>query len=289
MKKKLITILVVVAAIAGILTAMGVKMFREINDEKQFSLAGIDTIKVTMSSTVINIIRTETANEVRCHYYGKSIQEVKLVFETSNKTLSIRTERKYAFLGTAESTSLDIHIPEAYQRNIEIITSSGPVNLDSLSLAGCMLRTTSGGIEVQSLKAGKTILNTNSGKIKIRSIGSDELEIKGTSSSIDIGECTVGKARIKTTSGSVSMTFPKLENANINIENMSGGITLRLPVTAEFLLKAGNASGKILCDFQVNSANNTGLHSLEGQVGTKSNNVSLQTTSGDIRVLKNDR
>jgi lia operon protein LiaG len=287
-KKKFIIIMIVVAAIAGVLVIMGVKMFREINDEKQFSLAGIDAIKVTMSSTVINIIRTETGNEVRFHYYGKSIQEVKLISETSNKTLSISAERKYAFLGTAESTSLDIHIPEAYHGNIEIKTSSGQVSIDTLSLAGFTFSTTSGGLEAQSLKAGISVLNTKSGKISIKTLWSDELEIKGTSSSINIGESFVRKVRIKTTSGSISMTCLQLEDANLDIANTSGGITLGLPGSAEFLLKAGNTSGKIQCDFLFNSASNTGSHKLEGQIGTKSS-VTLQTTSGNILILKNDK
>jgi lia operon protein LiaG len=287
-KKKFIIIMIVVAAIAGVLVIMGVKMFREINDEKQFSLAGIDAIKVTMSSTVINIIRTETGNEVRFHYYGKSIQEVKLISETSNKTLSISAERKYAFLGTAESTSLDIHIPEAYHGNIEIKTSSGQVSIDTLSLAGFTFSTTSGGLEAQSLKAGISVLNTKSGKISIKTLWSDELEIKGTSSSINIGESFVRKVRIKTTSGSISMTCLQLEDANLDIANTSGGITLRLPGSAEFLLKAGNTSGKIQCDFLFNSASNTGSHKLEGQTGIKSS-VTLQTTSGNILILKNDK
>jgi lia operon protein LiaG len=287
-KKKFIIIMIVVAAIAGVLVIMGVKMFREINDEKQFSLAGIDAIKVTMSSTVINIIRTETGNEVRFHYYGKSIQEVKLISETSNKTLSISAERKYAFLGTAESTSLDIHIPEAYHGNIEIKTSSGQVSIDTLSLAGFTFSTTSGGLEAQSLKAGISVLNTKSGKISIKTLWSDELEIKGTSSSINIGESFVRKVRIKTTSGSISMTCLQLEDANLDIANTSGGITLRLPGSAEFLLKAGNTSGKIQCDFLFNSASNTGSHKLEGQTGIKSS-LTLQTTSGNILILKNDK
>jgi lia operon protein LiaG len=281
-KKKFIIIMIVVAAIAGVLVIMGVKMFREINDEKQFSLAGIDAIKV------INIIRTETGNEVRFHYYGKSIQEVKLISETSNKTLSISAERKYAFLGTAESTSLDIHIPEAYHGNIEIKTSSGQVSIDTLSLAGFTFSTTSGGLEAQSLKAGISVLNTKSGKISIKTLWSDELEIKGTSSSINIGESFVRKVRIKTTSGSISMTCLQLEDANLDIANTSGGITLRLPGSAEFLLKAGNTSGKIQCDFLFNSASNAGSHKLEGQTGIKSS-LTLQTTSGNILILKNDK
>jgi lia operon protein LiaG len=288
-KKKVIIASIVVVAIAGVLAIIGVNMFREINDEKHISLTGIDEMQVTMSSAAIHIIRTETDNEVRFHYYGTSLQEVKIVSKTSNNTLSVNAERKYTFLGSAERMSLDIFIPEGYQGAIAIKTSSGQVKMDSGILADFTFKTNSGGFETEKLKAEKVVLNTTSGKIDIKTLWADELEIKGTSSSINIGECIVRKTRIKTTSGSIYMTYQQFENTNLNIENTSGGITLGLPGSAEFIMKAGNTSGKIQCDFLFDSVGSTDSHKLEGQVGTKSNTVTLQTTSGNIRILKIER
>jgi lia operon protein LiaG len=308
LKWKIIIIMIGAAAIMGILLSMGIKSwFREIDEEKHFGLDGIDEIQVTMSSTPIHIIRTETGSAIRFHYYGKSLQEMKLASEISNKTLSVKAKRKYVFLGTLEDTCLDIFLPGEYQRNILIKTSSGAVKMDSFSLADFNLNTSSGELEAESINAAKTTLDTASGNLKIKKLGTNELEIKGTSSSINIGECTVREARIKVTSGnvilensrgnlniqgtsgSVSVICSEFEDRNIAVKTTSGGVTLGLPGTAQFVIEAKKTSGKFQSDFPIAVAGNADERHISGQIGTASNKVSLQTTSGEIKILKNDR
>jgi len=268
---------------------MGTKLSKEINEEKQFNLEQIDGIQVTMSSAPIHLIRTETSNEVKFHYYGKAMQEITLVSEISNKTLIVSARRKYGFWGTGEVTCLDIYLPGEYERNISIETSSGLVKMDSFNLASIALKTTSGGLEAENIQTGKTALNTSSGKIDIKALLTDELDIKGTSSSINIGKFIVKEARIKNTSGNVLVSCQEYEDANMNIETTSGNITLGLPGVAEFLLKTGNTSGKIQNDFPLSASASVSGHKIEGQVGTKSNTVALHATSGNIRILNHDR
>jgi lia operon protein LiaG len=292
------------AAILGVIFIMGMKMFKEINEEQQFSLEGIDEIQVTMSSTPIHIIRTETGNQVRFHYYGKALQEITLDSEISNKTLSVNSKRKYVLFGTGEVTLLDVYLPGKYTQNIAIKTSSGVVMMDSFIFADFTLHTSSGGLEVESLQAGKTSLSTTSGKLNIKKLRSDELEIKGTSSSINIGECMVQEAKIKVTSGNITvensvgnfdvqstsgrvlLTCLEFVDRNIVIETTSGSITLGLPGIAEFLIEAEMTSGKFQSDFPIDSAGNPDKRKVSAQIGTASNKVSIHTKSGQIKVLK---
>jgi len=295
--------------VIGVVTIMGILgtklLFREINEDKYFSMEEIDEIQVTMSSTQIHIIRTETDNEVRFHYYGKALQEIKLVSEISNKTLKI--ERKSFLFGAGEFTCLDIYLPGECKQKISIKTSSGAVKMDSFNLAGFTLNTTSGGLEAEGINAGKITLYTTSGKLNIKKLYANELEIKGTSSSVNIEECIVKEARIKTTSGkvilensngnfdvqgtsgSVLITCKEFEDRNIVLKTTSGGVTLRLPETAEFLIEAKMTSGKFQSDFPIDMTGNTDKRNITGHIGTASNKVSIQTTSGKIKLLKNDR
>lgn len=286
MKRKLLITLGALA-IASIILGIGAKqMTREISDEKSINIQGIDEISVTMTSAQIHIIRAETGNEVRFHYYGKSLQEVKLAAETGNQTLSVNLKRKYAFLGTFKDTRLDIFLPINYRQKMTIRTSSGKVIVDSLELAEFVLNTTSGGLEAESINAGKVTLNASSGKLNIQKLIADELELKGTSSPVIIGECIVKGARIKTTSGGVAVKYREFENQNTVIETTSGDITIGLPDTAGFYLKAEMTPGNFRSEFQIGSGTAT-ASKITGQTGTPDSTISLHAAGGKIEIITN--
>jgi lia operon protein LiaG len=308
-EKKLKTKIIIaigVLAILGILSGTGAKyMYREISDEKTIDLKKIDDIQVNMTGAAVHLIRTETGDEARFHYYGKSLQEITLVPEINDKTLLINARRKYIFLGTCENMRLDIFLPGAYQQNLSIKTSSGAVKTDAFDLAEFTLNTTSGGLESEGINAGKINLYTTSGNLNIRKMRANELEIKGTSSSVGIGECRVKEAKVKVTSGSVKLeksqgdldirgtsgnvmiTCREFQDRNIAIETTSGGVTLRLPPTAGFFIDAQMTSGKLQSDFPIDNTGNTFDRKVSGQTGS-SNKISIQTKSGQIKILKND-
>ncbi|EPY2278988.1 DUF4097 family beta strand repeat-containing protein [Clostridium sporogenes] len=66
----------------------------------------------------------------------------------------------------------------------------------------------------------------------------------------------------------------------------AGNVTLEISSTAEFLFETKTVTGKIQSDFPVNAEESTDKRKVEGQIGTKSNKVFLQTTTGSIKVLK---
>jgi lia operon protein LiaG len=283
--KRILIIGLGVLAIAGIILGIGVKQMREISDEKSLNIQGIDEILVTMTSAQVHLIREETGYEVRFHYYGISLQEIKLVAENSNQTLSVSAKRKYAFLGTVGDTRLDIFLPANYQQKMRIKTSSGKVIVDSLDLAEFTLTTSSGGLEAENINAGRVTLNASSGKLSIRRLSADELELKGTSSSVNIGECIVKGTRIKTTSGSVAVTYREFENQNVAIDTTSGSVTLGLPDTAGFSIDAKMTPGKFRSDFQFGSGTST-ASKISGQTGTPDSTISVHAAGGQIEIVK---
>jgi len=301
--KKIILIVMGVIVIMSLLGLGALSSYREVNEEKCFTMEEINEIQVTMSSAPVHIIRTKASKEVKVQLHGKAKQEIKLAAEIDNKTVVVGAKRKYE-LPISEDLFLDIYIPEEYGGNLSIKTSAGIVKLDSFNLASFILNTSSGGLEAEQLNAEKISINTSSGKLKIKKLDVEELKIKGSSSEINIDECIAKEARmeissgrvtlknssgnfyLKGTAGDVQISYKEFENQNINIETTAGNVTLEIPSTAEFLIEAKTVTGKIQSDFPINAEGSTDKRKIEGQIGTKSNKVFLQTTTGSIKVLK---
>nr|WP_319489240.1 DUF4097 family beta strand repeat-containing protein [uncultured Caproiciproducens sp.] len=300
---KITGILIGVIVIMSILGLGALHMFREINEEKYFTVEEVNEIQVTMSSAPVHIIRTKLSDKIKFHYYGKSMQELKLSADIKNSTLVVAAKRKIDG-PIPENMFLDIYIPEDYEKNLSIKISSGVVKMDSLNLANFTLNTSSGGLEAESLNAGEISINTSSGKVNIKKLDAKELEIKGSSSAINIDECIAKEARVETSSGSVNLrnsngnfnlkgtaanvliAYKEFENQNISVVTTAGNVTLELPSTAEFLLEAKTTTGKIQSDFSANTVGDIDKRRIVVQIGTKKNIVSLQTSTGSIKILK---
>jgi DUF4097 and DUF4098 domain-containing protein YvlB len=277
--------------------------YREINEVKCFTMEEINEMQVTMSGAPVHIIQTKASKEVKFQLYGKTKQEIKLAAEINNKTVVVGAKRKYE-LPIPEDLFLDVYIPEEYGGNLSIKTSAGIVKLDSFNLASFTLNTSSGGLEAEQLNAEKVSINTSSGKLKIKRLDVAELKMIGSSSQINIDECIVKEARIEISSGSVTLknssgnfdlkgtagdvliAYKEFENQNINVETTAGNVTLEIPGTGEFLFEIKTVTGKILSDFPVNSEESIDKRKVKGQIGTKSNKVLIQTSTGNIKILK---
>lgn len=296
--KSVIVIVIGVIVIMGIL-GLGALSFKEINEEKSFAMEEIDEIQVTMSNVPVHFIRTETSNEVRFHLYGKSMQEIKLAAEMSGKTVAVAAKRKIDG-PIPEDMFFEVFLPANYEKNLSVKTSAGVVKMDSFDLASFTLNTSSGGLEAEQINAEKISITTSSGKLNIKKLDAQELKLKGSSSAINVDECTAKQAGIETssgaitlknssgsfdfkgTAGNVTVSYKEFEDQNVKVETSTGSVTVELPGTAEFLLDANTSTGKIRCDFPINTAGKK----VEGQIGTKSNKVSLKTTTGSINILK---
>ncbi len=271
------------------LATQGKNMFREIDEQPVIDVAAIDEIQVAVDSAPVHVTCNETGSEANFHYYGKSLQEINLTAEVRDKILYIKPSRKYVFFGTAETTHLDIRLPAAYRARLAVKTTSSRVTIESAELAGFTLNTSSGGLEAGEIKAGKIVIHTTSGRVQIEKIRTDELEIKGSSAAINIGECLVVKASIKNTSGKVALAYREFEGRQVIINTSSGGMTLGLPETAGFEIEARMTSGKLQSDFTIDTAGNTNQRHITGRAGIGNNKVTLQTTSGQIMIIKNAR
>lgn len=266
-KKKLLIgiILIGVIIIMGIFGVTALIPSREINDVRSFSQGNIKEIQVLMENEAVHVIRTEAGGELKFHLYGKAKTDTKLIFENDNEKIVVNDNR--GLIRQFNKLSLDIYIPEGYNKNLSIKVTSGDVKIDSVNLSRCSL-------------------SSSSGEIVIKKIVAAELVLKSTSGIISVNECTAKDTKIEATSGKVNISYSQFEIGNVNIKTSSGNINVNLPGTAEFLLKAQTDSGNIQTDFAVSPSGSNDRKKIEEQIGRKGNEVTLKCSSGNIAILK---
>lgn len=265
-KKKFLIGIILIGGII-IMDVFGIKTFsmaREINQEISFSLKNIKEIQVSVLNAAVHVIQTETGGEVKFHLYGKGKPETKLNSEIDDEKIVVVDNRSRC--GSFEEMFLDIYVPKDYNNNLSIKVTSGDTKIDTLNLSSFSLSATSGNVEI-----GKII--------------TDNLVLKSTAGDIKLSECCAKVATIETSSGKVNIGYQKFENGRVYIKTSSGNITLCLPSRAEFLLKAQTNAGKIQNDFTVSPAGNNDKK-IEVQIGAKSNEVSIKSSSGSINIFK---
>lgn len=211
-KKWLIVIGIIVIGVIVIMGIFGTRVFAptiKVNDEKSFSVKSIKGLKVDMTKEQIRIIRAKL-NEVRLHYHGTSKQDLKLSTQTSNGIIIVGSTRTTNLM--QEDLYLDIYLPNDYDAQL-------------------IIHTTSGNVTSEKAHAETISISTSSGKIALN-------------------DCT-GNINLKASSGDISAIYNTFGEQNINIVTTSGSIQLQLPNAAEFLLDAKTSTGKLHSDFSV--------------------------------------
>ena len=124
-----------------------------------------------------------------------------------------------------------------------------------------------------------------------------DLSVRTVSGTIQLGDHRYAALTLNTTSGdekigtvtaaSLHVGFTAVPS-RVDAGNTSGGVTLRFPADAQFMLDARSTSGGVTCDFPITIAQGpgSGRRSLSGTVGTGTARVTVRTTSGDIRIQK---
>lgn len=303
--KKIMLIGIIVIGVVIAMALLGMKLFefKDINEEKSFSLKGVSEIQVTMLTEYVHVIRTNAGDEVKFHLHGKSMTEIRLAWEEKQGALAVSEEREYK-KPVPEELYLDIYIPEDYGKNLSVNIASGAFKMDAFQLKNFTLKDFSGKMQMEEINADSISIEALSGKLEIKKVNANELAIKNKSGAINLGGCIVKNGKIenksgKTTlagssgnfdlrgaSGEIQIACKELNNQNISIINSSGSITLTFPDTTEFSLEARTKSGKIKSDFAVELSGIAEKNKLVGQVGTQGNKVFLQTESGSISILK---
>lgn len=224
----------------------------------------------------------------------------------------------------SEQTALDVTIPEKLACDLEIRNTSGNItakelkggNISVNTVSGAIspgavkgenieIKSTSGAINVNNVDAsGKFIFETISGKCTVSSINCKKADLKSTSGSIDFNDAAIeeisarsisgslnlvvkqGSADIETTSGKINVKFIEGFD-NINAKSISGKVAISIPENSQFEADIQTLSGKIDCsDFSM-QIKSSRPNELKATAGNGSSKIKINTTSGNVEIIKN--
>ncbi|MDF2884432.1 MAG: hypothetical protein K0R54_4999 [Clostridiaceae bacterium] len=259
-----------------------------VNDEKSAAIDGINEISVEASSADINII-PEKRNDVKAHLYGNinATFETKLYLNASGGVMEISADKQRggSFSVFGSSLKLDIFVPENYNNNLKIKTSSGKINaVNKMNLKDVSLNLTSGNVILKDLTCENLTAKCSSGAIEGENIITKSADIGITSGSINL-TAFKGNLEGETTSGKIYIDYSDFDN-NVDLKATSGNIELRLPDYAQFKLQSKATSGRVSCKFPITVDDSEKRNELNGVVGNGKNSVNVNTTSGNVVISK---
>lgn len=136
---------------------------------------------------------------------------------------------------------------------------SGPILAIGIASGNLSLKTVSGRIKGEDCSAGELIAETVSGSTDIAGIFSD--------------------VRGKSVSGTIRIA-PGRDAQKIDMESVSGKVTVELPENEGFFASYDSVSGSFNCDFPVTSSNETVTY------GNGNMEIRLETVSGSINIVR---
>lgn len=231
------------------------------NIEKDFPNS-IENINIITTSSNVSIFPHDASNinvDIRGdfdsnHKYNDCIKK----FDITDKDINIETSTEDFF----NDVSLNIYIPNNFNGNINLKTTSGDMSISSLKLSNLLLSSTSGEIKSYNVTSSNSKINSTSGS----------LDYTGS-----LGECT-----ISSTSGDIELNLSDLGN-NSTITSTSGEIDVNLASAIGYKANISSTSGDI--EARNNNTDNLNInksYTFTNGDGTK--NISIHTTSGDISI-----
>ena len=201
----------------------------------------VNNIKLNVYSTDVEI--KESDNVIRLEYYSNTEENAKIEFENGSIILD---EQKYETdcIGFCNvNRKVVIYVPESYDGNYDIETTSGDISSKINMLNNTKIKTTSGDIKLNN--TNNITINTTSGDIDINKIN-NKIDAKTTSGDIDINKLNIEtNSLIQTTSGDVEIDN-NMSGCYIETNSVSGDIKVsKSDRKSDLILKIKTTSGDI--------------------------------------------
>lgn len=136
----------------------------------------------------------------------------------------------------------------------------------------------SANLEMKGIDADELNLSTVSGDALLEGVSSGQFDGESVSGDMDFRDCSLNLTTMETVSGQVKMSFDAMPT-DVDIESVSGDMTLRFPKNEGFAVDYDKVSGSFDCQFNVAIAKNTAVYK-NGQ-----SKIHLETVSGDMNIL----
>ncbi|MGE8286872.1 MAG: DUF4097 family beta strand repeat-containing protein [Stenotrophomonas sp.] len=206
---------------------------------------------------------------------------------TRGAVLELRVPRSAQLQASTVSASIDVG--QVDLRRLQATSVSGSITAEGQA-GETDLNTVSGAIRSQ-LRTPRLDLQSVSGQINVAGSSGGEVSANSVSGAIDLNLSAVQRLTAETVSGSLGVRSAGLApGGRINLQTVSGGVSLTLPARTSAQLKANSFSGSIQSDVGTVERPQYGPgRSLETRLGGGDGDISISSHSGSVRVKLGDR
>lgn len=198
-------------------------------------------------------------------------------------------------------TTLEVTVPASAR--LDVATVSADVEVAGVSGEEVRLETVSGRIDyrggggrvrLKSVSGGITgtgsgrqwIVGTVSGRIRLPE-AAGELDLETVSGAIEVTFGQAGSLKAETVSGAITAEGALLPEAEVDLQSVSGGITLRLRDGVDARIRAKTFSGRIESDFGTPERSGmAGGQTLDTIQGEGRGDVRLESFSGRVSIRR---
>ncbi len=171
--------------------------------------------------------------------------DLKRLLMTKGKSFNDDLLKKYG------RYNVKVYLASDYQKDIEISSVSGEVNIEDVECGNFSANMVSGDFKGRRLISKKSVFNGVSGKITVEEFS--------------------GNLNLSIVSGTAEFIYHKFDN-NMDLDTVSGDITVKMKSSEKFALRFDSISGKLINDFK-DSVSDDASNKLD--IGSVSGNVSI--------------
>jgi len=230
------------------------------------------------------------------------LRQVQVAMDSSPNRLRIHTQGPDTFNGhygakyvihvptrtvvdTIETSNGAVHL-EGLEGKARVRTSNGAIRVSRLE-GDLDAHTSNGRIEITGLK-GAAMIRTSNGSVQMDEVrGALDVATSNGSVKARVADPEAHKPiRVETSNGSVELAFDQLRENPVRVRTSNSSITMRLPVNANAQLSASTSHGTVKSELEMDATRNDKTH-LEAKLGSGGPPVSLSTSNGSIKLLRN--
>lgn len=184
---------------------------------------------------------------------------------------------------TVDVGSADINA-SGTRGSLVLDTGSGDVTLDGAT-GDIVLDTGSGDVDVRRVSEGDLLVDTGSGDVTGEDVSVGALNVDTGSGDVTLGAVSGSEVLVDTGSGEVTLAF-QVGPTDLSVDTGSGDVELKLPSAWTGEVEFDTSSGDIHSDFKVTVVEMDEDY-LRGRIGEGGGSLSVDTGSGDIRLIEN--
>jgi len=227
---------------------------------QEFDMTDVEYISINSISEDVIIQQSDEVKKATVTLSGyASDKAVDLDIKKTSDKIDIKVEHDGLF---TNKLTLKIIMPSSQLESITINTTSGDCDADIYQCDLFEFKTVSGDLNSSSLYADTIKLNSTSGDIRLSSTNANLI--------------------VRTTSGDLETYYENFNNS-IDIKTVSGDVRLSFETPVDFDLDFKTTSG----DHDINTPvkiSSSGDHGIKAISGDGSNPITVNSTSGDLRI-----